>query len=116
MGGVGAGGQVGMELTDFVFVLTTDSAVKTFMQAGSLTLGGKSLRLSDLLVGVLRPGECWGRRRCWGICLTRRLVGCMVVLRLKVVLLLSGLMPIRSFMGGKVRAVELLNWACAVAA
>jgi hypothetical protein len=40
MGGVGAGGQFGMELTDFVFVLTTDSAVKTFMQAGSLTLGG----------------------------------------------------------------------------
>jgi hypothetical protein len=40
MGGVGAGGQFGAELTDFVFVLTTDAAVKAFMQAGSLTLGG----------------------------------------------------------------------------
>ncbi|CAI7576514.1 unnamed protein product [Penicillium bialowiezense] len=40
MGGVGAGGQFGAELTDFVFVLTTDAAVKTFMQSGSLTLGG----------------------------------------------------------------------------
>ena len=40
MGGVGAGGQFGAELTDFVFVLTTDAAVKTFTQSGSLTLGG----------------------------------------------------------------------------
>ncbi|KAF4764259.1 hypothetical protein HAV15_000495 [Penicillium sp. str.  len=40
MGGVGAGGQFGAELTDFVFVLTTDAAVKTFMQSGNLTLGG----------------------------------------------------------------------------
>lgn len=40
MGGVGAGGQFGAELTDFVFVLSTDTAVKTFMQLGSLTLGG----------------------------------------------------------------------------
>ncbi|KAI2711870.1 hypothetical protein CBS147332_5506 [Penicillium roqueforti] len=40
MGGAGAGGQFGAELTDFVFVLTTDAAVKTFMQAGNLTLGG----------------------------------------------------------------------------
>ncbi|KAK5806022.1 hypothetical protein VI817_000280 [Penicillium citrinum] len=40
MGGVGAGGQFGAELTDFVFVLSTDTAVKTFMQSGSLTLGG----------------------------------------------------------------------------
>ncbi|KAJ5512719.1 hypothetical protein N7463_002271 [Penicillium fimorum] len=40
MGGLGAGGQFGAELTDFVFVLTTDAAVKTFMQSGNLTLGG----------------------------------------------------------------------------
>lgn len=39
MGG-GFGGQIGFELTDFVFILNDASAVKTFAQVGSLTLGG----------------------------------------------------------------------------
>lgn len=39
MGG-GFGGQIGFELTDFVFILNDASAVKTFAQAGSLTFGG----------------------------------------------------------------------------
>lgn len=39
-GGAGFGGQIGVELTDFVFILNDASAVKTFSQAGSLTLGG----------------------------------------------------------------------------
>ncbi len=38
--GAGFGGQIGFELTDFVFILNDASAVKTFAQAGSLTLGG----------------------------------------------------------------------------
>ncbi|KAF2091447.1 DUF500-domain-containing protein [Saccharata proteae CBS 121410] len=38
--GGGFGGQIGFELTDFVFILNDASAVKTFAQAGSLTLGG----------------------------------------------------------------------------
>ena len=38
--GAGFGGQIGLELTDFVFILNDASAVKTFAQAGSLTLGG----------------------------------------------------------------------------
>ncbi|KAI5467747.1 hypothetical protein BGZ63DRAFT_419434 [Mariannaea sp. PMI_226] len=38
--GAGFGGQIGFELTDFVFILNDTSAVKTFAQAGSLTLGG----------------------------------------------------------------------------
>ena len=38
--GGGFGGQIGIELTDFVFILNDSSAVKTFSQAGSLTLGG----------------------------------------------------------------------------
>ena len=38
--GGGFGGQIGFELTDFVFILNDSSAVKTFAQAGSLTLGG----------------------------------------------------------------------------
>lgn len=38
--GAGFGGQLGFELTDFVFILNDASAVKTFAQAGSLTFGG----------------------------------------------------------------------------
>ncbi|RFU24703.1 hypothetical protein B7463_g11634, partial [Scytalidium lignicola] len=39
-GGAGFGGQIGFELTDFVFILNDMSAVRTFTQAGSITLGG----------------------------------------------------------------------------
>ncbi|KAI9320844.1 hypothetical protein BX666DRAFT_1911898 [Dichotomocladium elegans] len=39
-GGMGAGGQIGAELTDFVLVLNTKEAVKTFSQFGNITLGG----------------------------------------------------------------------------
>jgi hypothetical protein len=38
--GGGFGGQIGFELTDFVFILNDSMAVKTFAQVGSLTLGG----------------------------------------------------------------------------
>ncbi|MCJ1299996.1 hypothetical protein MMC08_002790 [Hypocenomyce scalaris] len=39
-GGAGFGGQIGFELTDFVFILNDAAAVRTFSQMGSLTLGG----------------------------------------------------------------------------
>ncbi|CAO3609160.1 unnamed protein product [Cunninghamella echinulata] len=39
-GGIGAGGQIGAELTDFVLVLNSKEAVKTFSHAGNVTLGG----------------------------------------------------------------------------
>lgn len=38
--GAGVGGQVGAELTDFVFILNTEAAVESFAQYGSITLGG----------------------------------------------------------------------------
>ncbi|KAI0839889.1 DUF500-domain-containing protein [Hypoxylon sp. FL0890] len=38
--GGGFGGQIGFELTDFVFILNDSHAVKTFSQQGSITLGG----------------------------------------------------------------------------
>lgn len=38
--GGGFGGQIGFELTDFVFVLNDASAVRAFAQAASVTLGG----------------------------------------------------------------------------
>ncbi|KAF1993914.1 DUF500-domain-containing protein [Amniculicola lignicola CBS 123094] len=34
------GGQIGAEITDFVFILNDANAVKTFAQAGSVTFGG----------------------------------------------------------------------------
>jgi SH3 domain-containing YSC84-like protein 1 len=40
LGGAGFGGQIGFELTDFVFVLNDAAAVRSFSQQGSLTLGG----------------------------------------------------------------------------
>lgn len=38
--GIGFGGQIGAELTDFVFILNDAVAVRTFSQAGSIQLGG----------------------------------------------------------------------------
>lgn len=40
LGGVGMGGQFGLELTDFVFILNSDAAVATFLKSGVLTLDG----------------------------------------------------------------------------
>lgn len=39
-GGAGFGGQIGFELTDFVFILNDAAAVRSFSQQGSITLGG----------------------------------------------------------------------------
>lgn len=37
--GAGVGGQIGAEITDFVFILNTKAAVDSFAQMGSVTLG-----------------------------------------------------------------------------
>ncbi|KAF0436576.1 DUF500-domain-containing protein [Gigaspora margarita] len=39
-GGMGFGGQIGAEITDFVIVLNSKAAVKSFMHGGNVTLGG----------------------------------------------------------------------------
>jgi lipid-binding SYLF domain-containing protein len=39
MGGAGAGFQIGAQLTDFVFVLNTNDAVRAFSKDGNVTLG-----------------------------------------------------------------------------
>jgi len=55
--GVGFGGQAGAEMTDFLVVLNSRAAVKSFMAAGSLTLGGNL----SVAVGPLgRNGEAIG--------------------------------------------------------
>ncbi|CAG7846210.1 Protein YSC84 AltName: Full=LAS seventeen-binding protein 4; Short=LAS17-binding protein 4 [Serendipita indica DSM 11827] len=55
--GMGFGGQAGAEVTDFLFVLNSRSAVRSFMSAGSVTLGGN---LSVALGPVGRTGEAAG--------------------------------------------------------
>ncbi|KAF8922224.1 hypothetical protein CPB85DRAFT_1266438 [Mucidula mucida] len=55
--GIGFGAQTGAELTDFLIVLNSRSAVRSFMAAGSLTLGGNM----SIAVGPLgRNGEAVG--------------------------------------------------------
>ncbi|KAJ7456629.1 hypothetical protein FB451DRAFT_1353929 [Mycena latifolia] len=55
--GLGVGGQLGAEMTDFLIVLNSRSAVKSFMASGSLTLGGNM----SLALGPLgRNGEALG--------------------------------------------------------
>ncbi|KAF8912951.1 hypothetical protein CPB84DRAFT_1957355, partial [Gymnopilus junonius] len=55
--GLGFGGQAGAEMTDFLVVLNSRSAIRTFMAAGSLTLGGNM----SLALGPLgRNGEASG--------------------------------------------------------
>ncbi|KAG8830088.1 hypothetical protein FRC17_005451, partial [Serendipita sp. 399] len=55
--GMGFGGQAGAEVTDFLFVLNSRSAVRSFMSAGSITLGGS---LSVALGPLGRTGEASG--------------------------------------------------------
>jgi len=55
--GIGFGGQAGAEVTDFLVVLNTRAAIRSFMAAGSLTLGGN---LSIALGPLGRNGEAIG--------------------------------------------------------
>ncbi|KAJ2919314.1 hypothetical protein MD484_g1092, partial [Candolleomyces efflorescens] len=55
--GLGVGGQAGAEVTDFLVVLNSRSAVRSFMAAGSVTLGGN---MSIALGPLGRNGEATG--------------------------------------------------------
>ncbi|KAF9458732.1 hypothetical protein BDZ94DRAFT_1225781 [Collybia nuda] len=55
--GIGVGGQLGAEVTDFLVVLNSRAAIRTFMAAGSLTLGGN---VSIALGPLGRNGEASG--------------------------------------------------------
>jgi len=55
--GLGLGGQAGAEMTDFLVVLNSRSAIQSFMAAGNVTLGGNL----SIAVGPLgRNGEAIG--------------------------------------------------------
>ncbi|KAL1922342.1 uncharacterized protein VTP21DRAFT_9881 [Calcarisporiella thermophila] len=55
--GMGVGGQIGAEITDFVCILNTKDAVKTFSQVGNVTLGGN---ISVAAGPIGRQGEVAG--------------------------------------------------------
>lgn len=55
--GMGFGGQLGAEVTDFLLILNSRAAVKQFMSAGSVTLGGN---MSIALGPMGRNGEATG--------------------------------------------------------
>ena len=55
-GGMGFGGQIGAEITDFVIVLNTQAAVKSFCRGGNVTLGG-SLSGNKTMSTKLRSRE-----------------------------------------------------------
>ncbi|TFK36792.1 hypothetical protein BDQ12DRAFT_633018 [Crucibulum laeve] len=55
--GLGVGGQAGAEMTDFLVVLNSRAAIRSFMAAGSLTLGGN---MSIALGPLGRNGEATG--------------------------------------------------------
>ncbi|PFH54751.1 hypothetical protein AMATHDRAFT_38017 [Amanita thiersii Skay4041] len=55
--GVGVGGQAGAEMTDFLVVLNSRAAIRSFMAAGSLSLGGN---MSIALGPLGRNGEASG--------------------------------------------------------
>ncbi|KJA29307.1 hypothetical protein HYPSUDRAFT_32706 [Hypholoma sublateritium FD-334 SS-4] len=55
--GLGLGGQAGAEMTDFLIVLNSRSAIRSFMAAGSLSLGGN---MSIALGPLGRTGEASG--------------------------------------------------------
>jgi hypothetical protein len=55
--GIGVGSQAGAEMTDFLVVLNSRAAIRSFMAAGSLTLGGN---LSIALGPLGRNGEAAG--------------------------------------------------------
>lgn len=69
---IGAGGQIGAELTDFVLVLNTKEAVKTFSHFGSITLGtnisGKSKGREIERISSLTEGFSSGCRTYWKEC------------------------------------------------
>ncbi|OMJ26536.1 SH3 domain-containing protein [Smittium culicis] len=105
--GVGFGGQIGAELTDFVMILNTDSAVKAFSRGGNLTLGasvaiaagplGRSVEAGG---AVLNPAPVFSYSKTKGLFAGASLEGSVIIER-------KG--TNERFYGKKVRAYELLS-------
>lgn len=107
--GGGFGGQVGVELTDFVFILQNDLAVRTFAQLGSLTLG---INVSLALGTLGRNGEIASGVSAGGVigifsyAQTRGFFGGASV---ELSMLVESRHANRKLYGQKVKALELLS-------
>ncbi|CAI7626981.1 unnamed protein product [Penicillium glandicola] len=109
MGGVGAGGQFGAELTDFVFVLTTDAAVKTFMQSGSLTLGGNISMAVGPIGRSAEAGGVVGTKGATGVFAYSKTRGLYGGLTVEGGVLAERADANKKLYGRKIRACELLS-------
>ncbi|OMJ08936.1 SH3 domain-containing protein [Smittium culicis] len=105
--GVGFGGQIGADLTDFVIILNTDSAVKAFSRGGNLTLiasfaiaAGPLGRSAEAGCAVLDPAPVFSYSKSIGLFAGVSLEGSVIVER-------KG--TNERFYGKKVRACELLS-------
>jgi len=58
-GGMGFGGQIGAEITDFVMVLNSREAVKSFTTGGNITLGGNLSGKENLTMSVFFFSEVY---------------------------------------------------------
>jgi hypothetical protein len=109
MGGLGAGGQFGAELTDFVFVLTTDSAVKTFMQSGNLTLGGNISMAVGPIGRSAEAGGVVGTKGATGVFAYSKTRGLYGGLTVEGGVLAERADANKKLYGRKIRAKELLS-------
>ncbi|KAJ5958772.1 uncharacterized protein N7479_005922 [Penicillium vulpinum] len=109
MGGLGAGGQFGAELTDFVFVLTTDAAVKTFMQSGNLTLGGNISMAVGPIGRSAEAGGVVGTKGATGVFAYSKTRGLYGGLTVEGGVLAERADANKKLYGRKIRASELLS-------
>lgn len=109
MGGLGAGGQFGAELTDFVFVLATDAAVKTFMQSGNLTLGGNISMAVGPIGRSAEAGGVVGTKGATGVFAYSKTRGLYGGLTVEGGVLAERADANKKLYGRKIRAKELLS-------
>ncbi|CAG8039298.1 unnamed protein product [Penicillium nalgiovense] len=109
MGSLGAGGQFGAELTDFVFVLTTDAAVKTFMQSGNLTLGGNISMAVGPIGRSAEAGGVVGTKSATGVFAYSKTRGLYGGLTVEGGVLAERADANKKLYGRKIRAKELLS-------
>ena len=88
MGGMGVGGQIGAEVTDFVFVLNTADAVAAFALKGNVTFGGNMTaaigpigRSAEAGGAVGKLAAIYAYSKCKGLFLGVSLEGTVIVER-----------------------------------
>ncbi|XP_035666464.1 SH3 domain-containing YSC84-like protein 1 [Branchiostoma floridae] len=107
LAGLGGGFEIGAEVTDFVIILNTQSAVDAFSKGGNLTLGGNFTIAAGPLgrnmegdVAVRSPSAIYTYSKTKGLFAGISLEGTGIIERKD---------ANRKFYGGDVRAYEILN-------